>query len=105
MSLKYTQTSYKPNLSYKLTVTSTASVRSVSLTANYNTISLVGTSDFWYNVGSSTVTAAASTGSGVASKFIPAGVVLYVNKDLNKRYVAAIANSASGIVVVSEEGQ
>lgn len=105
MSLKFTQTSYKPGLSYKLTVTSTGSVRTPVMAAGKTTFSIVGTVDFWYNTGSSTVTAAASTGSGVASKFIPAGVLLYVNKDGNAKYVAAIANAASGMVVPCEEDQ
>lgn len=105
MSLKFTQTSYKPGNSFKLTITSTGSVRTSPLATYFNTISLVGTSDFWYRCGSSTVTAAAATSTGAASKFIPAGTVLYVNKDEGARYVAAIANAASGIVVVGEESQ
>lgn len=99
------QTSYKPGLSYKLTITSTGSVVTPITAAYIDTISIVGTSDFWFNIGSSTVTAAASTGNGIASKFVPSGVVLYVGKDIGKRYIAAKANSASGIVVISEEGQ
>lgn len=105
MSLKYSQTSYRPGLSYKLTITSTGSVRTPIMTDKMDMISVVGTSDFWFNIGSSTVTAAASTGNGVASRFVPAGVVLYLNKDMGKRYVAAIADSANGKAVISEETQ
>ncbi len=105
MSLKFTQTSYKVGLSYKLTITSTASVRTPVMADQYTSVSLATTVDTWFNIGSSTVTAAASTGPGVASRFVPAGTILFVNKDAGKKYIAAIADSAAGKAVVGEEGQ
>lgn len=102
MSLRYTQTSYKANISHKLTITSTGAQRTTAMAAYIPVFSIATTVDCWYKIGSSTV---AATSTGNASHFVPAGTMLFANRSDNELYVSVIANSASGMAVVTGETQ
>lgn len=102
MSLRYTQTSYKANISHKLTITSTAAQRTTAMAQYVPVFSVATTVDCWYQVGSSTVTA---TTTGNASHFVPGGSMLFANRSDNQLYISVIANSASGMAVVTGETQ
>lgn len=92
------QTTYLDNISHKLTITSTGAQRTSAMSVQMPVFRIAATVDCWYRVGSSTVTA---TSTGNASHFLTAGTILFANKDMSAQYVSVIANSASGIAVVT----
>lgn len=100
--MKFQQTSYKANVSHKLTITSTGAQRTAAMETYIPVFSIATTVDCWYRIGSSTVTA---TSTGGASHFVPGGTILFANKSDTDRYISVIANSASGIAVVTGETQ
>lgn len=96
------QTSYKANISHKLTITSTGAQRTAAMQVDIPVFSIATTADCWYKIGSSTVTA---TSTGNQSHFVPGGIVLYANKGGKDLYVSVLANSLSGIAVITGETQ
>lgn len=96
------QTTYKANVSHKLTITSTGGQRTSVMSSFVPVFSIATTVDCWYKIGSSTV---AATSTGNASHFVPAGTILFANKSNQDLYVSVIANSASGMAVVTGETQ
>ena len=101
MARKFLQTSYDWAAVQKISVTSTAAVRSTTFADHVATYRISGTIDTWIATGTSTITAS-STGDGT-SKFYPAGVTEYYNTQ--DRFTSVIANGASGFVCISEEIQ
>lgn len=100
--MKFYQTSYLPNTTHKLTITSTGAQRTTQMDAYVPTFSIATTVDCWYRMGSSTVTA---TSTGNQSHFLTAGQILFINKSDGTRYVSILANSASGIAAVTGQTQ
>lgn len=100
--MKFAQTSYKANTSHKLTITSTGAQRTTAMAPYIPVFSIATTVDCWYKIGSSTVTA---TSTGGASHFVPGPSIFFANKSDADLYVSVIANSASGMAVVTGETQ
>lgn len=98
--MRYVQTSYRADTSYKLTITSTGAQRTSAMSVNEPVFSIANTVNCWYKCGSSTVTA---TSTGNQSHFIPAGRFHLANKGENDRYVSVIADTTSGFAVVTGE--
>lgn len=95
---KHYQTCYRPNVTQKITATSTAAQRTTQMAQYVENFRIVGLTDLWFAIGSSTITA---TTTGNASHFVPAGVPEYFSKSENERYISVIANSGSGIVTIT----